>query len=93
MTCTCPTHHTDTGIQRFAADVSCPIHGRAIVQTPAGAALEAVTRQRDELLAALKELAPFLRNGDVSTRGGRIELDRLASLAESAIAKTEGRGT
>lgn len=26
--CTCPTHHTDSGVQRFAADQACPIHGQ-----------------------------------------------------------------
>lgn len=83
MNCTCPTHHTDAGVQRFAADVSCPVHGRAIVQTPASAALEAVTRQRDELLAALK---------DCELQMTRLGLGKYEATqrARAAIAKASG---
>jgi hypothetical protein len=35
MTCTCPTHHTDSGIQRFARDIACPIHGDPAFRKPA----------------------------------------------------------
>lgn len=27
MKCTCPTHYTESGVQRFAADALCPVHG------------------------------------------------------------------
>jgi hypothetical protein len=38
------------------------------------------------LYEALEAIAPWLRNGDYDTRGGLIEMDRLASVAESALA-------
>lgn len=27
MRCTCPKHTTESGVQRFAADRQCPVHG------------------------------------------------------------------
>ena len=38
------------------------------------------------LYEALEAIAPWLRNGDYDTRGGLIEMDRLASVAEAALA-------
>jgi hypothetical protein len=38
------------------------------------------------LYEALEAIASWLRNGDYDTRGGLIEMDRLASVAESALA-------
>lgn len=43
-----------------------------------------------ELLEALKACAPFIRSGDVDSRGGKIELSRLAGIMEAAIAKAAG---
>mgnify|MGYP001025601461 CR=1 FL=1 len=42
------------------------------------------------ILQALSGAAPFMRSGDGGTRGGRIEMNRLASIMEAAIAKAEG---
>jgi hypothetical protein len=39
-----------------------------------------------KLVKALEEGAVWLRNGDPTTRGGLIECDRLASIAEEALA-------
>lgn len=41
--------------------------------------------QRDALVAALEQIAPWLRGGDYDTRGGLIEMDRLAGVAEAAL--------
>lgn len=48
------------------------------------------TLQRDRLRAALAEIETWLANGDYDTRGGLIEMDRLASVARAAIAKATG---
>lgn len=44
-----------------------------------------------DLLEVLRQAATWLRNGDYNTRGGLIEMDRLAGVCETALAKAEGR--
>ncbi len=43
------------------------------------------------MLTALKSAEPFIRSGDVDSRGGKIELSRLANIMAAAIAAAEGR--
>ncbi len=47
--------------------------------------------QGDGMREALVEIASWLRNGDYDTRGGLIEMDRLASIAEAALASHPDR--
>jgi len=42
-----------------------------------------------ELQPRIKEIAVWLRNGDYDTRGGMIEMDRLASVAEQLLERLE----
>ena len=44
-----------------------------------------------DMLEALEKCEPFIRSGDVDTRGGKAELSRLAGIMRAAIAKAEGR--
>lgn len=45
--------------------------------------------EADGLVKRLVECVPFLRNGDVGSRGGSIELNRIASLIEALAAAPE----
>lgn len=62
MTCTCPTHHTDSGIQRYARDIACPVHGDPAFRKPAAAELakaqaEIVQTPETAARAALRQAA------------------------------------
>jgi hypothetical protein len=58
MTCTCPTHHTDSGIQRFARDIACQVHGDPAFRKPAPEELakaQAEIVQTPAVAAALRQ--------------------------------------
>lgn len=59
--------------------------------TPAaGAAYASLISAAPDMYATLKAAEALMRSGDTDSRGGKIELARLASAFRAAIAKAEG---
>jgi hypothetical protein len=71
--------------RRYLADVTGPY-----IKAETNLANARLIAAAPELLAVLAEVETWLTNGDYDTRGGLVEMERLASIARSAIAKIKG---